>query len=75
MTAHIGGKRNKQEILDVMKPSTVSIIHCPRHQKGRDSVSQGNKQADQVVLQEHILVMGLQRTPTGKSTGLRDGFT
>jgi hypothetical protein len=28
----------EQETLDLMKPATVSIIHCPRHQKGRDSV-------------------------------------
>ena len=44
--------KNKQEILDLldalMKLATVSIIHCPGHQKGRDSVAQGNNQADQV---------------------------
>ena len=42
--------KNKQEILDLldalMKPATMSIIHCPGHQKGRDSVAQGNNQAD-----------------------------
>jgi hypothetical protein len=31
-----------------MKPATVSIIHCPSHQKRRDSVSQSNNQADHV---------------------------
>ena len=35
--------KNKQEILDLldalMKLATVSIIHCPGHQKGRDSVA------------------------------------
>ena len=42
-------KKNKTkkalEILDLldalMKPAKISIIHCPEHQKGRDSVSQG----------------------------------
>jgi hypothetical protein len=49
-----------------MKPATVSIVHCPRHQQGRDSVSLGNNQADQVAMQELILVMGLQGPPAGK---------
>jgi ribonuclease HI len=44
--------KNKQEILDLldalMKPATMSIIHCPGHQKGRDSVAQDNIQANQV---------------------------
>ena len=35
--------KNKQEILDLldalMKLATMSIIHCPEHQKGRDSVA------------------------------------
>ena len=38
-----GKEIKKQEILDLldalMKPATVSIIHCPGHQKGRDSVA------------------------------------
>ena len=62
--------KNKQEILDLldalMKLATVSIIHCPGHQKGRNSVSRGNNQADQVAVQEPILVMGLQGTPARK---------
>ena len=66
--------KNKQEILDLldalMKLATVSIIHCPGHQKGRDSVSWGNNQADQVAqevaMQEPIPVMGLQETPARK---------
>jgi ribonuclease HI len=44
-------KKTKQEILDLldalMQPATVSIIYCPGHQKGRDSVAQGNNHADQ----------------------------
>jgi hypothetical protein len=43
-TAYIIG--NTQEILDLldapMKLATVSIIHCPGHQKRRDSVTQDN---------------------------------
>ena len=42
--------KNKQEILALldalMKPATASIFHCPGHQKGRDSVAQGNNQVD-----------------------------
>jgi hypothetical protein len=61
--------RQKQEILNLldalMKPATVSIIHCPEHQK-RDSVAQDNNHTDQVALKEPILVMGLQETPAGK---------
>ena len=42
--------KSKQEILAIldtlMKQATVSIIHCPGHQKGRDSVAQGNNQVD-----------------------------
>jgi hypothetical protein len=34
-TAHIRGKRNKQDILNLMKPATLSIIYYPRPQKGR----------------------------------------
>jgi hypothetical protein len=53
----------------LIKPATVSIIHCPRHQKGRDSVAQGNNQADQVAgevaMQEPILIMGLQEISAG----------
>ena len=56
----------------LIKLATVSIIHCPGHQKGRDSVAQGNTQADQVAqevaMQEPIPVMGLQETPAGKWT-------
>jgi hypothetical protein len=62
--------KNKQEILDLLdalvKLAAVSIIHCPGHQKGRDSVAQGNTQVDQVAMQEPLLVMGLQGTPAGK---------
>ena len=68
--SHQRKQKNKQEILDLldalMKLATVSIIHCPGHQKGRNSVSRGNNQADQVAVQEPILVMGLQETPAGK---------
>lgn len=66
--------KNKQEILDLLdaliKPATVSIVHCPGHQKERDSVAQGNNQADQVAqevaMQEPIPVTGPQETPAGK---------
>ena len=55
------------DLLDaLMQPATVSIIHCPGHQKGRDSVAQGNTQVDQVAMQEPLLVMGLQETLAGK---------
>jgi ribonuclease HI len=44
--------KTKQEILNLLdapkKVATVSISHCPGHQNGRDSVAQGNNQADQV---------------------------
>ena len=68
-TAHIRG--NEQEILDLLdvlvKSATVSI-HCPGRAKGKDAM--GNNQAEQVApgmdMQEPILVMGLEKTPTGK---------
>ena len=45
-------------------------VHCPGHQKGRDSVTQGNNQADQVAwevaMEEAIPVIGLQEAPAGK---------
>ena len=53
--------------MDLMKSASVGIIHFPGHQKGRDSVVQGNNQADQVArevaMQEPIVVMGLQEIP------------
>lgn len=52
-----------------MKPTTVSTIHCSGYQEGRDSVTWGNNEADKVarkmVMQEPILVAGLQETATG----------
>ena len=54
----------------LMKLAIVSIIHCLGHQKRRDSVAQGNNQADQVArevaMQDSILAMGLQETPSGE---------
>ena len=51
-----------------MKPTTVSIIHCPKHQEGRDSVTWGSNKADKVAremaMQEPILVAGMQETAT-----------
>ena len=51
-----------------MKPTTVSITHCPGHQKDKDSM--GNSQAEQVApgidIQEPILIMGLQEILTAK---------
>jgi ribonuclease HI len=75
--------KNKQEILDLldalMKPATVSIVYCPGHQKGRDSVAQDNNQADQVAgdiaIQEPIPLWACKRYLLGNETGLRDGLT
>jgi hypothetical protein len=50
----------------MMNPARVSIIHFTGHQKGKDSVSLGNNQVDQVAMQEPILVMDLQGIPAGK---------
>jgi hypothetical protein len=73
MTAYIRGKRNKKQTENIgflECCDELSIIHFPGHQKGRDSVAQGNNQADQVTwevaMQEPILVIGLQETPTEK---------
>lgn len=57
-------------LLDALvKPTTVSTIHCSGYQEGRDSVTWGNNEADKVarkmVMQEPILVAGLQETATG----------
>ena len=77
-TAHITGNKQKGLILlDVlMKSATVSIIYYPGCYKGKDSV--GNNQTDQmapeVALQEPVLIIGLQETPTGKGMGLRNGL-
>ena len=42
--------KNKEEILALLKalhlPSTLSIIHCPGHQKGDSLGSRGNRRAD-----------------------------
>lgn len=64
-TAHV--RANKQETLNlldaIMKLATVSIIHCPGHQRRRDSVAPGNSQANQVApevaMREPIWVLGL----------------
>lgn len=52
-----------------MKPTTVSTIHCPGKQEGRDSVTWDSNKADKVAremaIQEPILVGGLQETATG----------
>ena len=62
--------KNKQEISNLMKLAIVSISHCPGHQKGRNTVAQGNNQADhlaqEVNMQEPILIMDLQETSTGE---------
>lgn len=51
-----------------MKPTTVSTIHCPGKQEGRDSVTWGSDKTDKVAremaIQEPILVTGLQETAT-----------
>jgi len=56
-------------LLDALvKPTTVSTIHCSGYQEGRDSVAWGNNEADQaarkMAMQELILVAGLQETAT-----------
>ena len=76
--------KNKQEISNLMKLAIVSISHCPGHQKGRNTVAQGNNQADhlaqEVNMQEPILIMDLQETSTGEWEinqwlhGVQDGF-
>ena len=68
------------DLLDVlMKLVTMSIIHCPGHQKGRNTVAQVNNQeghvAREVAMQEPILVMGLQETPFGEWGWTKDGLT
>ena len=42
--------KNKAEIKDLLsallRPTKVSIIHCPSHQKGESHISRGNNLAD-----------------------------
>jgi hypothetical protein len=45
--------------------SNCEYYSLPKISDGK-RLSLGNKQADQVAMQEPILVMGLQETPTGK---------
>ena len=65
--------------MDLMKPATVSILHCPRSEKGKDSVSRGNNQADQVAqevaMREPVLLWVCKRHPLGNGTGIKDDFT
>ena len=53
----------------LMKPTTVSTIHCSGYQEERDSVTWDSNKADKVAqemaMQEPILVIGLQETATG----------
>ncbi|KAK1343909.1 hypothetical protein QTO34_014465 [Cnephaeus nilssonii] len=47
-----GGKgiKNQNEILKLLEavwePKEIAVIHCKGHQKGKDSVSEGNQRAD-----------------------------
>ena len=47
-----GGReiKNQEEILKLLRavwePREVAVIHCKGHQRGKDSVSEGNRQAD-----------------------------
>ena len=47
-----GGReiKNQEEILKLLRavwePREIAVIHCKGHQRGKDSVSEGNRQAD-----------------------------
>jgi ribonuclease HI len=45
-----GGKKikSKEEILQLLEPSQVAVMHCRGHQRGPDNVSRGNHLADQM---------------------------
>jgi hypothetical protein len=75
--------KNKQEILDLldalMKLTSVSIIHCPGHQKGRDSVTwaitRQIKWFKKWLCSSLSQVWACMRYPLGNGTALRDSFT
>ncbi|KAK1345472.1 hypothetical protein QTO34_007929 [Cnephaeus nilssonii] len=50
LTAGGKGIKNQNEILKlpeaVWEPKEIAVIHCKGHQKGKDSVSEGNQRAD-----------------------------
>ncbi|KAK1339696.1 hypothetical protein QTO34_018251 [Cnephaeus nilssonii] len=50
LTAGGKGIKNQNEILKLLEavrgPKEISVIHCKGHQKGKDSVSEGNQRAD-----------------------------
>ncbi|KAK1332193.1 hypothetical protein QTO34_006865 [Cnephaeus nilssonii] len=50
LTARGKGIKNQNEILKLLEavrePKKIAIIHCKGHQKGKDSVSEGNQYAD-----------------------------
>ena len=75
--------QKKQEILDLldalMKPATVSIIHCPVHQRRRNSVVWHNDQAESSGFRSGYAgtypAYGPAKTHLLENgTGLRDGF-
>jgi hypothetical protein len=78
-----GKETNKQEILDLldalMNLATVSIIHCPGHQKGRDSVTwaitRQIKWFKKWLCSSLSQVWACMRYPLGNGTALRDSFT
>ena len=74
--------KNKQEILDLLdalvKLAAVSIIHCPGHQKGRDSVAQAItrqiKWLEKWLCRSLSQLWACKKDLLGNGTGLRDGF-
>ncbi|KAK1331684.1 hypothetical protein QTO34_009657 [Cnephaeus nilssonii] len=50
LTAGGNGIKNHNEILKLLEavwePKEIAVIHCKGHQKGKDSVSEGNQRAD-----------------------------
>jgi hypothetical protein len=75
-------KKNNQEILDLldalMKPATVSIIHCPGHQKGREwpkAITKQIKWLEKWLCRSLSWLWACKRHPMGIGTELRDGLT
>jgi len=74
--------KNKQEILDLldalMKLTSVSIIHCPGHQKGREwlrAITRQIKWLEKWLCRSLSWLWACKRYPLGNGTALRDGLT
>jgi hypothetical protein len=65
--------------LDQMKPVIMSIIHCPRHQKGRDSVTgaiiRHIKQLEMWLCRNLSQLLAYKSHPLGNGIGLRARLT